>query len=152
MSEGTTTERLEPIRKTLRVPAVPEEAFRRFTAEMDGWWPLGTHSVFGEESEGVEVGEGEGLPIVERGAGGRTGVWGTVTVWDPPRRVAFTWHPGRDATTAGEVEVTFRAVEGGTEVTLLHGGWDRLGEGAAGERRSYDGGWDVVLRGYTGAF
>ena len=33
--------------------------------------------------------------IVERSADGETAVWGTVTQWEPPVGVAFTWHPGQ---------------------------------------------------------
>lgn len=33
------------------------------------------------------------MRIVETRSGGRTDVWGTVTAWEPPRLVGFTWHP-----------------------------------------------------------
>src|SRR6185437_6939068 len=48
----------------------------------------------------------------ERSADGEAVVWGTVTRWEPPAAVAFTWHPGRPAQRASYVAVTFGA-EGG---------------------------------------
>lgn len=141
---------IEPVRKTVTVPAAPAAAFRRFTAELGTWWPLATHSVAGAESESVEMGEGEGGRLVERGAG-REYVWGTVTTWDPPRRVAFTWHPDRDPSSAQEVEVTFEPTDGGTLVKLEHRGWEVLGEEAAAKRADYDQGWDPVLERYARA-
>lgn len=87
--------------------------------------------------------------IVERYAGGRETTWGTVTHWDAPRRVTFTWHPGHSPETAGEVDVTFHAVAEGTRVELVHTGWERLGDKAAAARRAYNMGWPFVLAFYA---
>lgn len=38
------------IRKPVRVDWVPQEAFERFTRDMNGWWPTETHSVGKHES------------------------------------------------------------------------------------------------------
>ena len=38
---------------------------------------------------------------------GRSTRGARVTAWDPPRRVAFTWHPGQSPETSQDVEVTF---------------------------------------------
>jgi hypothetical protein len=91
---------LSPIVKVLTVKATPDRAFRRFTEEMASGWPLRTHSAGGEAAETVVMEGRVGGRIVERIRGGRPCVWGTVTAWEPPRRVAFTWHPGRDSATA----------------------------------------------------
>jgi uncharacterized protein YndB with AHSA1/START domain len=89
-----------------------------------------------------------GGQIVESISDGRTCVWGTVTAWEPPHRVAFTWHPGRDAGQATAVEVSFLGHGDHTEVMLVHRGWDaRLDSVAA--RRGYDSGWDIVLGRYV---
>jgi uncharacterized protein YndB with AHSA1/START domain len=88
----------------------------------------------------------EGGLIVEHGHDGERYVWGTIVVWDPPRRVAFTWHPGSDEHLAQTVEVTFAAAEAGTEVVLTHSGWERLAEQAAAVRAGYDNGWESVFR------
>ena len=54
-------------------------------------------SVGEADAVGVEIQGRVGGQIVETLADGRTSVWGTVTTWDPPHHVAFTWHPGRPA-------------------------------------------------------
>jgi hypothetical protein len=33
-------------------------------------------------------------------------------------------------------------------VTLLHAGWERLGDQGAASRTGYEDGWDVVLQSY----
>ena len=144
------TRDLTPVVKTVRVPTDPGTAFRRFTEEMGSWWPLETHSIGRDEAEDVTVESREGGAIVERTRSGQKHVWGTITEWSPPGRLAFTWHPGRDASTAQEVKVTFTAAgEGVTEVRLEHGGWDRFGDGAAEAREPYVPGWDLVLGRYS---
>jgi uncharacterized protein YndB with AHSA1/START domain len=50
-------------------------------------------------------------------------LWGTVTRWEPPDEVAFTWHPGKAAERASQVEVTFTAADKQTLVSLTHSGW-----------------------------
>ncbi|MBW3552814.1 MAG: SRPBCC domain-containing protein [Gemmatimonadetes bacterium] len=136
----------EPVRRKVVVAASPDVAFQRFTAEMAEWWPMADFSVHGAGGT-VEFGESEGEEIVERGPEGEAAVWGTVLEWDPPRKVRFTWHPGRDAGAAQEVEVTFLSTGESTEVSLVHGGWDASPEGR--ERRGrYEAGWERVLGAY----
>jgi hypothetical protein len=76
-------------------------------------------------------------------------VWGTVTIWEPPSGVWFTWHPGTPEDEATEVEVTFTAAATGTVVELVHTGWEHRPDGE-GARQGYDGGWVVVLARYVG--
>ena len=40
------------VTRSVTVSASPERAFRAFTEEIGGWWPLQTHSLFGESSRG----------------------------------------------------------------------------------------------------
>lgn len=115
----------------VQVDAAPAIAFDLFTRELDLWWrrtPRYRHA-----------GDLPGIVFLEPFVGGRLGerwrdgdqerefVIGTVTAWDPPRRVAFTW---RNATFAPseetDVEVTFAAVGEGTLVTVRHHGWESL--------------------------
>jgi uncharacterized protein YndB with AHSA1/START domain len=128
----------------------PADAFRRFTRELDRWWPRHTHSVAGERCEEVVFEEGVGGRIYER-AGDQTREWGRVVEWEPPRRVVFTWHPGREPTTAQEVEVTFETVPTGTRVRLIHSGWETLGRAALETRARYEGGWATVLGDFLAA-
>jgi uncharacterized protein YndB with AHSA1/START domain len=141
-----------PIRKTVTVSAPPETAFRRFTAEMTSWWPLASHSVGQKDSEAVTMEGREGGRIVERIRGGRECVWGTITAWEPPRRVAFTWHPGDDPARAQDVDVRFTAIPGeaSTRVDLEHKGFERLGALAKRAHRGYPIGWAYVLGLYAG--
>jgi uncharacterized protein YndB with AHSA1/START domain len=140
----TTTADLAPLTKTVLVPGPVERAFELFTGRLGSWWPLATHSVGVSEATGVEMGCRDGGQIVETVADGSTYVWGTVTVWEPPTRVAFTWHPGQDPDQATLVEVGFADEGSGVRVTLVHSGWAGRADGAQA-RRGYDTGWDVVL-------
>ena len=136
---------MEPVVKELVVPVEPARAFRRFTEEMGTWWPRETHSVFEARCTAVRMEGWVGGRLYEVSETGEEAEWGRVTAWEPPARVAFTWHPGRDAETAQEVEATFEAGEGGTRLRLVHGGWEVLGDAAHGTRQGYDTGWDHVL-------
>ena len=56
---------VEPVRKSVTVPATPQRAFELFTAHMQEWWPLRTHSVGAEDAVGVAFGAAVGASIVE---------------------------------------------------------------------------------------
>jgi uncharacterized protein YciI len=133
-----------PIRREILVDAGPQAAFEVFTARLGRWWPVAGHSVYGA---GATVAFEDGQ-LVERAADGRRAVWGTVTRWEPPSAVAFSWHPGRPADAAGHVEVTFAAAGPQTLVTLEHSGWEAYADPAA-TRAEYDLGWPVVLQSYA---
>jgi uncharacterized protein YndB with AHSA1/START domain len=93
---------LPPLRRQVVVPAGPEVAFDVFTQRIGDWWPLDRFSVHGEKAT-TAFRDGR---LVETGPGGDEAVWGTVLDWVPPRRLRLTWHPGRDADRASEVEVS----------------------------------------------
>ena len=139
----------EPVRKSVTVPAAPERAFELFTAHIHQWWPLATHSVGGEQAAGIVFGAGTGAEITETLADGSTSVWGTVTGWEPPHRVAFTWHAGTAAAEATSVEVTFTPDgPGATVVRLVHSGWEHRPDGASA-RDGYDSGWEPVISSFA---
>lgn len=143
----TSTTALGPLTKSVRVAATPARAFELFTARLGAWWPLATHSVGGTTSRGVVMECRAGGRLVETLADGGTTLWGEVTEWDPPREVAFTWHPGTPAEEATKVALSFAAEGTGTVVTLLHTGWDARPDGAEA-RVAYDSGWDVIVSEY----
>lgn len=149
MTDSVKAPLMGPVRKAVTVSARPDQAFRRFTAEMASWWPLRSHSVGEEDAETVTMEGRVGGRIVERIRGGREAVWGTVTAWDPPRTVAFTWHPGDDPATAQDIEVRFIEVGERTRVELEHRGFERLGRLAKRARRGYPIGWAYVLGLYS---
>jgi uncharacterized protein YndB with AHSA1/START domain len=139
---------IAPVEKTLHVNLAREAAFRLFTEGMASWWPLMTHSV-GEQQAQTCVFEGRvGGRIYEILMDGSQVDWGRVTAWNPPGFVAFTWFPGRNEDTGQTVEVTFTDAGRGTQVELVHRGWELLGERAQPMRREYDRGWDLVLGRY----
>jgi len=142
---------IPPVVREVVVPVSAAEAFRRFTDEIHLWWPMRTHSVGQAECRNVVFEAGVGGKLYEMSGKGPE-VWGTVTRWDPPHRLSLTWHPGREASTAQEVEVAFDEVDGGTRVRLVHRGWEALGERAATARADYEGGWVTVLERYAAVF
>jgi uncharacterized protein YndB with AHSA1/START domain len=109
---------------------------------------LVTHSVGLDVAVHVTFPNEVGGSIVETMRDGVTSVWGTVTEWDPPVSVCFTWHPGQPESWAGDIEVRFTP-EGteSTVVTLTHSGWGRRSDGATA-RHGYDSGWEIVLGAY----
>ncbi|MFH5823866.1 SRPBCC domain-containing protein [Georgenia sp. AZ-5] len=137
-----------PLVKTVTVPVGVDRAFELFTEEMSRWWPLVTHSVGEAQATGVTLEGRLGGRIVETLADGSTSVWGTVTAWEPPGVVAFTWHPGRGADEATAVEMHFTEADGGTFVRLSHSGWAARDD-AGSAWRSYDTGWERVLARYA---
>lgn len=134
-----------PVHKSLHVNCSPQEAFLRFTRDIHLWWPLSTHSVAGPKAVLVAIEPHEGGRIFERDANGAEHTWGEVLRWDPPSALVFTWRPGRGPETEQEVSLSFAPAAGGTQVELLHSGWERLGSEAAEARDQYEGGWAIVF-------
>ena len=137
---------VDPLVKNVVVPLAIPESFELFTSKMASWWPLATHSVAKERAATCRLESGVGGRIYEVDDGGREHLWGTVKVWEPPERVVFTWHPGREAGTAQEVEVRFSSAPEGTAVELEHRNWETLRDEAEEIRSNYDAGWDITLR------
>jgi hypothetical protein len=94
-----------PIRREVLVDADPSTAFAVFTRGIGQWWPIAELSVFGA---GATVPFAD-KQLIETAPDGTTTVWGTVTRWDQPDGLAFTWHPGKSPEQASHVEVTFTA-------------------------------------------
>jgi len=134
-----------PLRKSIVVRRPPAEAFEIFTARLSRWWPLSKFSIHQAEAVSCVVEPRVGGAVYEVARNGDRGIWGTVLAWDPPGRFVMTWHPGRPADSAQEVEVRFVAVREGTRVELEHRGWTALGPAAGEARTGYDEGWGIVL-------
>jgi hypothetical protein len=136
---------LPPVVVKVRVPCAPARAFQYFTRDIARWWPLASHSCAGDDAVHVELEEQSGGAVTERARDGTLHHWGTITAWEPGRRVGFTWHPGHDPASATSVDVTFAAAGSGCVVTLTHDGWAARGAQARAARRSYEKGWALVL-------
>lgn len=145
-----TSTSLPPIKRSISVSWSQEAAFKRFTAEFGSWWPRKTHSIGGSRIRHVVFEQQVGGRIYEEHNDGRRFQWGEVIVWEPPKRVKFTWHPSRDPSTAQEVEVEFHVEGSGTRLELTSIGWERLGRRANRARKAYDFGWGYVLNVWAG--
>ena len=144
---------VEPVRVSVTVARPPDEAFEVFTAGIARWWPLRRISIGEARAASCAIEPRVGGEVYEVRDDGQRFPWGRVEVWDPPRRLVMSWHPGRALEVAQEVEVRFTPEGDGTRVDLEHRGWERLGDEAAAVRASYDGGWRSVLgTHFAGAF
>jgi uncharacterized protein YndB with AHSA1/START domain len=146
MGRQETTEMV--LTKTITVDLPVEDAFRLYTEGMATWWPFETHSIGAHEVETVVFEPRDGGRIYERTKDGEERDWGSVVVWEPPRRLAHTWHLTRAEELAQRVEVSFEAEGSGTRLELVHSGWEKLGDRAAEMFGNYDSGWEHVLGKY----
>lgn len=140
----------DPIKKSLKVPLSPDDAFTLFTKNIDTWWPTATHSVSGQKAK-IKFPDHKDGDIIETGADGQKSVWGTLIAYDPGIFLSFTWHPGRPASEATVVTVAFDETDFGTLFELTHGGFEILGDTADAISTSYLHGWDMVLGCYASA-
>ena len=122
----------DQVRVSVRVDVEPAVAFEVFTSEIDLWWRRGVAYRVAGRRPGTLVLEGKlGGRLFEQydgPDGPRTHQTGTITIWEPPRRLAFEWRatnfqPGE----VTFVDVTFTPTESGaTELVLVHRGFASL--------------------------
>lgn len=145
--------KIAAVEKTIEVDRDPQTAFDFFTARFGDWWPKATHSV-GADSHGIVpdrvlMEPGVGGRIHEVLPDGREFSWGRVKVWEPGKRLVFSWQFDKPDEQATEVEVTFTRLESGrTRVHLVHRGWENDPNGAA-LREGYNEGWNPVVAAYA---
>ena len=139
---------MEPtVSQSVEVPVDPAAAFRLYTAEINRWWKRDSwYWNDRERARGLRIEPFVGGRFVEvyDEATGEGFEIGRVTVWEPGRRVAYTWRqadwpPGEEM----EIEVTFAPAAGGTLVTINVRGWERL-TGGAEIGRGYGEGAEVL--------
>ena len=70
---------------------------------------------------------------------------GQVVEWEPPHRLAYLWHLRQDRADATHVEISFAPAAGGTAVTIVHSGWERLGAKGDDLRGRNRRGWGGLL-------
>lgn len=104
-----------PVRKSVKVDCPQEDAFRFFTEDIASWWPLEKWSISGEP-EACVIEPWVGGRVFERSRSGQEYDWGTVTAWDPPNRLAFTWGDAGEQ----QVDVAFIVEADATKVQLTH--------------------------------
>ncbi len=108
-----------PVVKAVTVRCPPARAFVLFAEHFGRWWPLSrVHT--GPDPADCAIEPCVGGRVFERAADGRETPWGTVLVYDPPHRLAFSWivelSPGQEQL----VEIRFTPEDGGTRVELTH--------------------------------
>lgn len=113
----------EPIQQSVHVDCPPDEAFRLFTEGFGEWWPLALYSTAAEDLEECAIEPWIGGKVFEITRSGEKREWGSVTGWDPPAHLEFTWYPGTGPDESQRVTVDFRVEADGTRVTLTHYGW-----------------------------
>ncbi len=145
-----------PVRTSVTVKASAARAFRVFTEEIDSWWPRSHHIGKAPMKRNVLETRAGGRCYSEQTDGTECD-WGTVLVWEPPRRLVIAWQVTPawgyepDLEKSSEVEIRFTPEsEGNTRVDVEHRYFHRHGAGAAVEalRTAVDSpnGWTGVLR------
>lgn len=125
---------IDPIIVEFDVRASPGHAFEVWTAKPSMWWPR-SHTVTRDPGLTVIFEPFEGGRIYERGSDGTEHDWGEILIWDPPLRVAYSWHLFFDRREATEITVTFTATDTGARVRLIQSGFEKLDDVAGPERR-----------------
>ncbi len=143
---------LAPIQRSISVSWDQATAFHRFTDGFPTWWPRFSHSIGGPRVARVVFECREGGRIYEEHRDGTRLLWGSVTVIEPPRRVAFRWHAAYEPADAQEVEVTFTREATGTRVDLVSRNWEAMGEKARGSYSGFKLAWSGALAAYAGRF
>jgi uncharacterized protein YndB with AHSA1/START domain len=141
-----------PVRKSVRVGAQPQRAFKIFIDGMGRWWPK-SHHIGAADLDALVIEPKAGGRWYERGVDGSECDVGRVLIWEPPARLVLAWQLTADfkfdAGLITEVEVRFIA-EGAnaTRVELEHRNLERYGERADGFRTTIDSteGWSGLLQ------
>lgn len=143
-----------PVRKSIVVKASADRAFRVFTDGIDTWWPRAHHIGKSPMTKAIIEGRTGGRCYSEQEDGTECD-WGSILVWDPPRRFVLAWQVTPDwqyepdLARSSEVEVRFTPEPGGlTRVDLEHRYFERHGAGYEAMRSGVDqpGGWSGLLQ------
>jgi uncharacterized protein YndB with AHSA1/START domain len=102
-------EPIQPVVVAIDVRRGVQEAFRVFTEEIAGWWPVAAHSVEPDRVAAVVLEGRPGGRVYERWQDGGQADWGRVVAWEPPNRLVLSWSPDPERPAATEVEVRFTA-------------------------------------------
>jgi uncharacterized protein YndB with AHSA1/START domain len=95
------------VRKTIRVSASAEQAFRIFTAEFDSWWPRTHHNGKSPMKKAIVEGKVGGRCYTAQEDGTESD-WGRVLVWEPPHRIVLAWSRQRRTDDADRSRFTER--------------------------------------------
>jgi uncharacterized protein YndB with AHSA1/START domain len=136
---------IEPLRLAYDVACPVQHAWDVWTTKFSLWWPK-AHTASGEPDAEVTLEPGVGGRLFERTSRREDIDWGRVTQWEPPNRLAYTWHIGHDASEATLVELSFVAVgENATRLEIVQTGFDKLGEVGLAYREGNTAGWGALI-------
>jgi uncharacterized protein YndB with AHSA1/START domain len=148
------------VRKQIVVEAPAERAFAVFTERFGDFKPP-EHNLLGAAIERTVFEPRVGGYIYDRAVDGTECCWARVLVFDPPKRVVFSWDisPQWQVETepehTSEVEIQFVAeTPERTRVELEHRNIDRHGPGWESVRDGVDAdqGWPLYLARYAALF
>ena len=141
----------EPIQLEFTVGCTPAEAFDTWTQRISIWWPK-QHTRSRELDAHVVLEPGVGGRLFERTANGDEFHWGSVTAWDRPHRFGYRWHVTSPPDEATHVEIRFAdGGDGTTRVTILHSGFDGLGDKGPLRRDGNLRYWETLVPAFTKA-
>jgi uncharacterized protein YndB with AHSA1/START domain len=152
---ATISEQTTAVQKSITVNADVDRAFKVFTDGFDTWWPR-SHHVGKKPLQKAIIEPRAGGRCVGREADGNECQWGTVTAWEPPRRLVIAWHIAPnfqvldfDPSKSSEVEIRFTPEQDGmTRVDLEHRHLERHGSDFDKLRMAVagPGGWSGLLQ------
>jgi uncharacterized protein YndB with AHSA1/START domain len=123
----------------LRVKAAPERAFQAFVEEIGQWWRPNMLFQTTPRPGVLSFEPGEGGRLIETREGGRVFEIGKIRVWEPPRRLIFSWRQASfPLELHTEIEVGFEAVGEETRVSVEHRGFDQIPAESAARHRFPD--------------
>lgn len=133
-------EPLSPITHERRLRCSAEPAFADFAGRIGEWWdPRYTPNP--DTLEGVTIEPRVGGRVYSTHSDLGEHDWGEVTVWEPGRRVVWTFSLAQDPRHPSEVSAAFSDDDGGVTLRFAHGGWTATNVDA----RAKFGDWPVML-------
>lgn len=142
--------------KLIIVKAWPEAAFRHFIYDLNAWWPK-EYTWSGDQLVEIRIDPHLNGLCTEIGPFGFRCDWGRVTEFTESVKLGFTWQisptriPEPNPDKASRVTILFtESSSGKTDITLVHGDFDKHGEGAAGyaEAMNSEQGWPKILNAF----
>ena len=134
---------LEPIVHELTLRCSPAEAFYAYAHIGDWWHPDYTSNATTLATVVIEPRVGG--RVFERHRDGHVVDWGRVTLWAPPRVLAYATHLAQPPETPSEILVMFEATANGCSVHFEHGGWTKANSAQREKFRD----WPLQLRRFS---
>ena len=128
--------------KSVVLPLAPVAAFELFTRKIGEWWPPDRRHTQDPTSQIFLLEDGR---FYERARDGREIELGYVRSWEHPSRIVLDFFIATGPEKPTEVEITFAAKAGGTQVTEVHRPKPSSEDLWLERAPRYERSWDVVL-------